>query len=600
MLASKFSRKFFAIFLLLVGAILGAFYFTSTHLALSFDYQKEGVSPAEEWRISFGQDVVGVSAGIFPEIKGEWRAYNGFFGTSGIGFIPEKGFEKGVKYTAVIELSRTYEKSKIIRFDDITFLVSPAPGVISLVIDGGRKSASPSPDIELITTKDLAGKVLTLSILGEDSTFEQVSQEGTRTVWHATKDFSQGKRFSLQIHDENKNLIIQKDFETVIEPVISNFFVREPVFPGDTMTIVFNTAMRATSSPVITDIPGSGAWFNSKTYVHTIESVSPNKTYVAKLPVGALSEDGGKVTTELEYHIKSPGYLTPVFSGISRTQNIDESIEVSFDQPVDKESAERAFRISPIAKGKLSWQKEKLVFTPAKLSNQQKYTVSMSAGVKAKFGLPSKSKVSASFSTAPEVYKLDVPYFAQEYSRSCEAASLRMALAYHGVYVNDMDILEKVGYDPKPKDVKNNTWDDPRVMFVGYASSADGDGYGVYGEPIARAAENFGRTANYTRSITPQSLAKNIKNGDPVVLWGYTSLSMPKSKWSVPGGDEVTILPGEHARVVVGIYGSVSNPIGFYLHDPLNGKRYEYWSADDLIQNFTKVPGVTDQAVVVG
>lgn len=75
---------------------------------------------------------------------------------------------------------------------------------------------------------------------------------------------------------------------------------------------------------------------------------------------------------------------------------------------------------------------------------------------------------------------------------------------------------------------------------------------------------------------------------------------MPKTKWSVHGGGEVTALPGEHVRVVVGVYGSTSNPIGFYLHDPRNGKRYEYWEADDLIQNFTKVPGVTDQAVVVG
>lgn len=600
MSVSKFSRRLFFIFLVLVSALPVVFYLARTHLPLSVNYEKEGVSPAREWGVSFGQEVSVMSAHITPEIKGEWHVYSGFFGVSVLGFSPELEFEKGKKYSVTIVLSRTYEKTKLIPIPEMIFSVSPAPGVISLVIDGGKKSVSSSPDIELVTTKDFAGGRPALSIVGHDTVFNQVLNEGSRTVWHPTQDFPQGQSLVLQIHDENKNLVIQQNFETVREPGIVNFFAKEPIMPGDKMTIEFNTAMQATSSPFVLDIPGEGKWIDSKTYEYAVGAVSPNKTYTAKLPQGVASEEGGKVTKESVYRIASPGYLVPLFSEVSSEHNIYEPIEVSFDQPVVRESAEHSFRISPQTKGNFSWRGEKLVFTPARLSSQQKYTVSMAPGVEAKFGLPSKSRVSTSFSTAPEVYKLNVPYFAQQYSRSCEAASLRMALAYHDIYTNDMDILKKIGYNPHLKDVQNNTWDDPRVMFVGYASNADGDGYGVYGGPVARAAEGFGRTAVYTRSITPQFLAKNIKGGKPVVLWGYTSLVAPKTKWYVSGGDEVATLAGEHARVVVGVYGSIANPLGFYLHDPRNGKQYEYWSTDRLMQHFREVPGVTDQAVVVG
>lgn len=601
MLFLIFSKKFFIIFVVLVSGVFGSFYFVRTHLAVSIDYQKEGVPSNSEWSVSFGQDVFIPSARMVPEIKGRWYAHKGIFGSSVVGFIPESGFEKGRKYTATIAYARTYEKTKLITTEPMVFSVAPAPGIVSLDVDSDKKNVSVLPDIKLVTTKEFSKKKFSIVVKGYDGVFAQISREGDSAVWRPTTELHQGQNYTLQIYDENMNLLIEHDFETVREPKLATFIADEHIIPGSKITIAFDTVMKnASSSLIYSDMLGSGIWVDSKTYEYIVGDISPNETYTITIPRGLVSGDGGKITNDIVHKLSSPGYIIPTFSGVSRESGLNDPIEISFNHPVDKESAERAFRISPQAKGKLSWKEERLVFTPTKLLNQQKYTVSMSAGIKAKFGLPSKSKSSVSFSTVPEVYKLKVPYFAQEYSRSCEAASLRMALAYHGVYVNDMDILEKVGYDPRPKDNINNTWDDPRVMFVGHASSDDGEGYGVYGEPIARVAEDFGRSAVYTRSITPQSLAKNIKDGNPVVLWGYTSLSVPKTKWFVAGGDEVTALPGEHARVVVGVYGSASNPIGFYLHDPRNGKRYEYWGADDLMKHFTRIPGVTDQAVVVG
>jgi len=200
-----------------------------------------------------------------------------------------------------------------------------------------------------------------------------------------------------------------------------------------------------------------------------------------------------------------------------------------------------------------------------------------------------------------DVFKLKVPYFAQQYRNSCEAASLRMALAYYGINIaDDMEIVQKFGYKPRPKNVELNEWDDPREMFVGSIGVGDDfGGYGVYGAPVMKAAISYGRDASYETIITATTLAREIRAGHPIVFWGYTSMATPAYSWKVPGGGEVTAIKGEHARVLVGVAGPKDNPSGFYLNDPINGRSFEYWTTEKLMDNFYAVPGVTNQAVIV-
>lgn len=202
----------------------------------------------------------------------------------------------------------------------------------------------------------------------------------------------------------------------------------------------------------------------------------------------------------------------------------------------------------------------------------------------------------------PEELKLDVPYFKQEYAHSCEAASLRMALAYYGIYKSDMDITQAFGYKPRIKNIDENIWDDPQEMFVGFIDADVGkknQGYGVYGKPVLKAVESFGRTGTYKTDITASDLAKEIKDGHPIVIWGYTSLTEAPYEWSTEQGKRVRAFRGEHARLIVGVRGSVSKPLGFYLHDPINGKSFEYWDTQRLFEHIYAVSGVTDQAVIV-
>ena len=199
---------------------------------------------------------------------------------------------------------------------------------------------------------------------------------------------------------------------------------------------------------------------------------------------------------------------------------------------------------------------------------------------------------------------LKIPAYKQQYANSCEASTLRMALAYKGIKIsNDVSLLSKFGYNPTYKDWTNNIWDDPQKQYVGYVeiSGRPYGGYGVYGLPVVKAVESFGKKAEYETStnIKVQDIAKAIDEKNPVLFWGYTSLKEPVYTWKTKEGREVTAVKGEHVRVVVGYKGTINKPIGFYIHDSFTGKAYEYWTAEKLIAHINKVPGVTDQIVIV-
>lgn len=591
--------KWLLILGLTLGIIFVGYYFFRTHLTIDSRYKKEEVLNTEEWKMSFGQEVIVTYASISPAVLGEWYVTQGIFGSYELKFVPQHNFSKGEIYTVDVMLARTYDRTKNIEFSNLKFSVAPAPGIVSLSIDKGSKKILPNPRIDVVLGDELAGQELIPSIEGQDISFTRILHEGNHFVWTTANDLPQGIPLALQLKDKQGTVIVTRDFETVVEPAIVSLQAKEPLLPGTKIIALFNVPMMASSSPLLFDVSGEGTWTSPVSYEYTVRSVTANKNYTVTLPVGTPSLDGGKVEHEDVRMFSSPGPIVAAFSNISHEYDIHTPIVISFDQPVVHKSAEKAFSINPAVKGALSWKNDRLIFTPSKFENQKKYTATLGAGVSAQFGLPSNIKSALSFYTIPEVIKLAVPYFQQEYSRSCEAASLRMTLAYRGIQTNDMDILQKIGYAPREKDLINDIWDDPHVMFVGNASKDEGSGYGVYAEPVALAAKKFGREAAYTTTVTPQFIAKNIHAGNPVILWGYTSLEVPQTIWKTPTGGEALALNGEHARVVVGVYGSETNPIGFYIHDPKNGRQYEYWDTQSLVKNFSAVSGVTNQAVAV-
>ncbi|GEM_PF-1565201 len=200
-----------------------------------------------------------------------------------------------------------------------------------------------------------------------------------------------------------------------------------------------------------------------------------------------------------------------------------------------------------------------------------------------------------------DVHQLSVPAYKQQYPRSCEESSLRMVLAYYGIQTGDMDIVKKVGYNPRPWDTKHNIWDDPNTMFVGNIDDPLKSGYGAFAPALAKAARTFGRSAQSYTLVSADFIATQIDQDHPVMVWGFfNSPPYVKYSWQTPQGKSVTAYRGEHVRVVVATLRAKDGTlVGFFLNDPLTGIGNEYWSANRLMKHMNMWGPLTNQVVVV-
>ena len=160
------------------------------------------------------------------------------------------------------------------------------------------------------------------------------------------------------------------------------------------------------------------------------------------------------------------------------------------------------------------------------------------------------------------------------------------------------DILQKFEYNPTHKNQEANTWDDPQKQFVGdvNGNQGKGTGWGVYAEPVAAAVRSYGRQASTHYGVSAQFLAQQLYDDRPVVLWGIWGTSAQIQTWTTPGGYTASGPFPMHVRLVVGVKGSIEQPLGFYVHDPITGSAY--WSTAQLMAN-TQKAGPANQAVVV-
>jgi len=181
--------------------------------------------------------------------------------------------------------------------------------------------------------------------------------------------------------------------------------------------------------------------------------------------------------------------------------------------------------------------------------------------------------------------KLRVPFLRQAHALSCEAAALRMALAYRGVEVTESELLKAIGFDPTPRRRINGvlSWGDPDEAFVGDVDGVMGKtGYGVHAGPIGRVVGSY-RRAEVITNGTAAMLAEAIANGNPVIAWGHLGSGRPL-RWRTLGGKEIRAVDGEHTRVVIGYAGTREQPTGFYAMDPIYGE--QYWKTEKFMANW--------------
>ena len=183
----------------------------------------------------------------------------------------------------------------------------------------------------------------------------------------------------------------------------------------------------------------------------------------------------------------------------------------------------------------------------------------------------------------PKITLLDIPLDWQDYSLSCEAASLKMALAYKKVFVSEDKIMEKIGYDLTPH--KDNIWGDPYKAYVG---DIDGKicstGFGVFWEPVAKAANNWCPVQAFT-NWKLENLIKEIETGNPVIFWGTLPVyPLTDCSWYTPEGKYVKAFKQTHVRLIIGFIGDSKNPSKIIINDPLSGRLY--WSTNNFLTNW--------------
>mgnify|MGYP001566575336 CR=1 FL=1 len=201
---------------------------------------------------------------------------------------------------------------------------------------------------------------------------------------------------------------------------------------------------------------------------------------------------------------------------------------------------------------------------------------------KAQSGDPKNSQADLA-SNSEKITIIDIPLDWQDYSLSCEAASLKMALNGKGIYVSEEDIMRKIGYDQTPH--KGNIWGDPYQAYVGDIGGKICDtGYGVYWEPVAKAANNW-RKAEAFSGWNLESLIKEIQLGNPIIFWGTLPVgTLTDCSWYTPDGKYIKAYWQTHVRLVIGFIGDVENPSKIIINDPLSGRLY--WDTSFFLTNW--------------
>lgn len=191
-------------------------------------------------------------------------------------------------------------------------------------------------------------------------------------------------------------------------------------------------------------------------------------------------------------------------------------------------------------------------------------------------------QLSGSVSEHPKLsVELPLKFHRQEHSLSCEAATLKMVLNFHGIDVSESEIIKKMPFDTTLR--SGNIWGDPHLGFVG---NIDGkmmvDGYGVYWEALAVTGSNWTKVKVLKNGLV-SDLVENISQGRPVIVWGYLGRGKPVS-WQTPEGKKIYGVNGEHTRVVYGYKGPADEPDGFMVMDPTYGPAY--WAREKFMRNW--------------
>lgn len=573
-----------------------------THGTIETTYQQASVAVDTPLEVELNQRLLQVPLDkieITPRVEGSWTLERSFISDDKLRFVPDRAFSADTTYTVTMHDVRRITGIGA-KLPDIVFDTENAPGIAEVSFDDKATVAADTTFRVSLSAENRGLRNLELRTSSKQQ-FVMSSQDDTVFRWKSNTLLPQGQELIVKIIDKKTgNTLVSRTVRVAESPRLDSRPQESNFGQQDKVKLVFAQSIDPDSAAITFSTDGDGVWQDDKTYVFAPKEVVPGTTYTYTIPKGLRSKAGGIIEEDQKYHFATPGVVA-VAAFSPRGQElaqVRQVIKVTFNQPVDKKSAEEHVTVSRGTITARLWEGDTLVLTGVNFGSQQTVQVNVAAGVKPVFGLASTHSYGYSFTTEIPVRKLSVPMYYQQYAQSCEAASLRMALSYRGVQDNDWNILQRFGYDPRPLNKDKNEWDDPQQQFVGDVggNQGKGTGWGVYAEPVAKAARSYGRGATTQYGVTASFVARNIHQGNPVILWGIWDETATQRSWRTPDGRTISGPIPMHVRLVIGVKGSADRPVGFYIHDPITGPTY--WTANYMVYNAQRA-GAANMAVAV-
>lgn len=537
---------------------------------------------------------------IQPEVAGVWVFEGSVYKTHLMRkavFYPLETLTPNTEYKVTLSnIVNTVKNSKPYDYK-FSFKTRESPKVTK--IEPANETRDITPDTKI---------AVYLSAKSEDSNFNfeilpqipfDVSLDESKTIFTLTPKvkFKQAAHYEVKVYksDVKSNLETGQVVQTSPSELVHNSFfsTKEPagiqsIFPGGTsvssrqpVTIRFSKLMDMKSVmdnfSIEPKIAGDLLPIDDIILVFTPNKYNYDTTYTIKLGKNAKSLDGAYLSEDITSSFTTIGKVgvenaSPNNGGTGIAVNAP--IKITFNQDIDEGSLANKFSTTPQIEGDIEVQSRTLIFTPQKpLETDTQYTLTLKSGIKGLDGLDSDADYTINFATVQSSFKLPVPAYLQQYSLSCEAASLRMALAYRNIMVAEDELLNLIGFDATPR--AGNLWGNPNQAFIGDVRGKQmTTGYGVYWGPIARVAKNYREAKEFTGWSIGQ-LIEEVKKDNPVIIWGYSKSGKPTS-WLTPSGEKIQAVSGEHTVVVVGYVGSPENPSYLIVNDSLFGQ--VHWS----------------------
>lgn len=367
-----------------------------------------------------------------------------------------------------------------------------------------------------------------------------------------------------KISTESQEIVSTISFKTTPPPGIASFNRSSGVFSNsEPLKVNFEVPLnedslkdRITITPTIDgDISLST---DKKQLIFTPKgSFAKNTEYTFTLLTGVENILGGYTENDISITFKTPGYVALLYSnprnGSTNLSLSTPSISLTFNQPIDHNSVQERFSISPSVNGTFSWSGNTITYKFANaLSYGTKYTVSITKGIVATYGINSASTITSSFTTKSETVLLNVPLYYQSESFTCNLAATRMVLAYKGISSSEANIRDSIGIGQDP----NSSWVNK---------------YGVHWGPISLYISSRGVSNSLKRGWNLTSALQEVKNGHPVLIYVYNGSSLPMGPIELTGG--YTGYKGMHSVVIIGYVGKPESPTTVIVNDPWRGKR---------------------------